>query len=35
MNLTKKQKKIFTVVIFIASLALLFSSLLPFLAVFR
>jgi hypothetical protein len=35
MNLTKKQKRVFTVIIVIASLALLFSSVLPFLTIFR
>lgn len=35
MNLTKKQKRVFTIIIVIASLALLVSSFLPFIASFR
>ena len=35
MNLNKKQKRIFTIIIFIASLALLAGSFLPFISFFR
>lgn len=35
MNLTRKQKRIFTIIIFIASLALLIGSFVPFIASFR
>jgi len=35
MNLTRKQKRVFTIIIFIAALALLVGSFVPFITSFR